>query len=1206
MGMMGCYSVAVVILRLGFATKIDTTPFQLRDGRKEKATFLVPELTENFIIVPERKLLFCYIEKVGATSFNRFFYDLRNTTQPDPHCCGMWWTNTPRRLGYSLAGVERILRDASWHKAVFYRDPVVRYVSSFLSKCTDGHDLDRWHCENEFGSVKPPFRRAVRRTASRRAHGDVHWQPQARFCGGLAKSLRYYDTVVEFDGASLRTDVLRMLRRAGFAVDAPSLQAALDANFPAQPATESDPHATHSAARAATMVTGGDWEVIVRAYAEDYALFPGLKKRRPPRYAWATMASAEAHMRDATAMMRSLRAVGTIGEQLLLLFGEERLALRKAWRAVLADIKITTALVAAPIGPDDVLNPVFRGVVTRSGKWWDWVKLCAFLAQPYEKVVFLDSDLLFLANVDELFLMPDGTHADGPFSRLNSGLVVLKPSEATFRELVRLVLAGDFDRERGWERSQTHDDVPRIGGETTQGLLHYFYDVKPSTPAKLLDRSVYNYQDVEPAPTGVKVVHFTACGKPYDIESNRKCPTFKARWDAHATRNAAVLATAEATTARSSLRSYTSRLFTKKPTDDRTASRARVADARMIVAEERTRVATALAACAATSKRSRAAMHLVSEPRDAPFRYRAVARPQAGFTFAVAYARAAPVASVERGYVASVLLLLAGEQKRWRHGVANIRPSALHAWRFTCALTNGTVTTGEVRGRVEASHGFRPHIVVRCHLEDARVAAAAAVAACDQRPAGFALVVTGRFNTAAAYAQEPYVARLPLLWEAVPADSERRSVAACVGPIYAAPTHLYHRMACWYNDALESAALRAAWGAYPATPRALEFWPGTEAVVNAFLDFGPARWRGRPVDPSLMEAARGATRMRIDLWWAYHRRVGVDAAFIYDRRPPSDDAPLSGCSATRGAAPTMIDAWQPGAVAAAIFPLYRSMPYYDQPAMYAHCWLKHGPYFHWLVNIDLDEFLTANAVGGTGLDAASRPVAAYFDSLRARTPPAVARVNLPRVTLVRCPNGTRAASGRHTQRLTELWLRDAVFCGDANAVRRAANGTSLRCRLERGGVYQKSAYRPDLATAVDTHYTDYPLGVYAEEGLFITHGDLASFDSVAYGGLYVLHHGAPRSETRWAAANQSLQYIFDNSISNTLWSGAFGLHEPFPSAVASSHISARLGAHRARTREGSNDLAVGSGLVAFFCVVAAAAGVAKRINHEPARHWHSR
>ena len=630
MRIVGCCSVAVVILRLGCATEIDTTPFQLRDGRKDKATFLVPELTENFIIVPERKLLFCYIEKVGATSFNRFFYDLRNTTQPDPHCCGMWWTNTPRRLGYSLAGVERILRDKSWHKAVFYRDPVVRYVSSFLSKCTDGHDLDRWHCENEFGSTKPPFGRAVRRTASGRAHGDVHWQPQARFCGGLAKSIRHYDSVVEFEGASLRADVLRMLRRAGFAVDAPRLRAALDSNFPAQPATASDPHATHSAARAATIMTGGDWEAIVRAYADDYALFPGLKKRQLPRYAWATMASAEAHVRDAAAMMRSLRAVGTVGEQLLLLFGEQRLALRDAWCAVLEDLQITTALVDAPIGPGDVLSPAYREVVTRGGKWWDWVKLCAFLALPYDKVVFLDSDLLFLANVDELFAMPDGTHADGPFSRFNSGLVVLKPSEATFRALVRLVLAGDFDRERGWERAQTRDDVPRIGGETTQGLLHYFYVVKQPTPARLLDRGVYNYQDVEPAPTGVKIVHFTACGKPYDIAAYRKCPTFKARWDKHAARNAAVRAAAEATTALSLLRSYTTHLFTKKPTKDRVASPARVAEgARAIVAEERARVAAALAACAATSKRSRAAMHLVSETRDAPFRYRAVAR-QAG------------------------------------------------------------------------------------------------------------------------------------------------------------------------------------------------------------------------------------------------------------------------------------------------------------------------------------------------------------------------------------------------------------------------------------------------------------------------------------------------------------------------------------------------------------------------------------------------
>ena len=47
---------------------------------------------------------------------------------------------------------------------------------------------------------------------------------------------------------------------------------------------------------------------------------------------------------------------------------------------------------------------------------------------------------------------------------------------------------------------------------------------------------------------------------------------------------------------------------------------------------------------------------------------------------------------------------------------------------------------------------------------------------------------------------------------------------------------MYHRMAGWYNDAAESAALRAAWGAYPAAPGELEAWPGFVAVTNAFLD----------------------------------------------------------------------------------------------------------------------------------------------------------------------------------------------------------------------------------------------------------------------------------------------------------------------------------------------------------------------------------
>ena len=51
----------------------------------------------------------------------------------------------------------------------------------------------------------------------------------------------------------------------------------------------------------------------------------------------------------------------------------------------------------------------------------------------------------------------------------------------------------------------------------------------------------------------------------------------------------------------------------------------------------------------------------------------------------------------------------------------------------------------------------------------------------------------------------------------------------------AAEVKMYRRMADWY-DRPECDALRAAWGPYPATPAALQSWPGFVAVTNAFLD----------------------------------------------------------------------------------------------------------------------------------------------------------------------------------------------------------------------------------------------------------------------------------------------------------------------------------------------------------------------------------
>ena len=51
---------------------------------------------------------------------------------------------------------------------------------------------------------------------------------------------------------------------------------------------------------------------------------------------------------------------------------------------------------------------------------------------------------------------------------------------------------------------------------------------------------------------------------------------------------------------------------------------------------------------------------------------------------------------------------------------------------------------------------------------------------------------------------------------------------------------MHQRMAGWYNDAPEAAALRSAWGEYPGTPDALQAWPGFVQVTNAFLDANPS------------------------------------------------------------------------------------------------------------------------------------------------------------------------------------------------------------------------------------------------------------------------------------------------------------------------------------------------------------------------------
>lgn len=192
-----------------------------------EAPDLSTNMLDRIIIVPELKLMFCYIEKVGCKNFNDLFRYYRSRFDPvqgDEHT---WKRNTFEVHNFSKRDIERAMRSKDWFKAVFYREPIERYVAAWSSKC-GGADKDGWkHCYEQFGSNDTVFEETVNDVylfdveAEKRAlrheeqvnwtSFDPHWQRQADFCGGLWKNLKFYDMVEKLDRETSRDKVIKLL-----------------------------------------------------------------------------------------------------------------------------------------------------------------------------------------------------------------------------------------------------------------------------------------------------------------------------------------------------------------------------------------------------------------------------------------------------------------------------------------------------------------------------------------------------------------------------------------------------------------------------------------------------------------------------------------------------------------------------------------------------------------------------------------------------------------------------------------------------------------------------------------------------------------------------------------------------------------------------------------------------------------------------------
>jgi Sulfotransferase family len=195
-------------------------------------------LHNRIMVVPEYKLMFCYIEKVGCSMFNQFFRLLRiyhPSVSPEERA---WLAQShfgranPTHFNLTLRELKHMVNDDQWTKAVFFRDPADRFLSGFKSKCGGADSDGGRHCRLAFGETPNPkggkprpildgspvsFHHSIDIAVnqSRKVFGNPHFKPAAHFCGGLGDTINHYSFVHMLEKDTVSTHLKTLLDHLG-------------------------------------------------------------------------------------------------------------------------------------------------------------------------------------------------------------------------------------------------------------------------------------------------------------------------------------------------------------------------------------------------------------------------------------------------------------------------------------------------------------------------------------------------------------------------------------------------------------------------------------------------------------------------------------------------------------------------------------------------------------------------------------------------------------------------------------------------------------------------------------------------------------------------------------------------------------------------------------------------------------------------------
>ena len=190
------------------------------------------------------------------------------------------------------------------------------------------------------------------------------------------------------------------------------------------------------------------------------------------KYSYVTLLTNDSYVYGVVLLVESMKKVNTKYPLHVLIIDE----VSAANREILDQLGVSYEVVDVIPTPEAIYEHNMAINPNTASTWINcWTKLRIFDLEQFDKIVFLDADIMIMKNLDHLFDMPNMTSAlDGeyfniwPIPHFNAGCIVIEPSKYIFNQILKFaneLTVNDLPKDR--------DDMLIIAD---QEILNMYFD----------------------------------------------------------------------------------------------------------------------------------------------------------------------------------------------------------------------------------------------------------------------------------------------------------------------------------------------------------------------------------------------------------------------------------------------------------------------------------------------------------------------------------------------------------------------------------------------------------------------------------------------------------------------------------------------------------------------------------------------------------